>query len=196
MRGTKIIAGCTGFSVVDPEGTDTVAYDEVNAIVAYKIDAFTTDLVCCDIETGPPGGEQVRTLHEEIEGFDALMKRFEALPGFYRDWRWTVIQPPFAENRTLLFRRGGEAGCSMRTPASPDHQAGGSAAPAPGPGERRAMWRWVKRHAAFMLIMTFIIGVFSMAAWASGWNGLSVLWLVIGIPIGYWVLSFVERRIK
>lgn len=58
------------------------------------------------------------------------------------------------------------------------------------------MWRWVKRHAAWLLIMSFIMGVFSMAASASGRGGLLMLWLVIGIPIGYWVLSLVERRIK
>lgn len=58
------------------------------------------------------------------------------------------------------------------------------------------MWPRVKRHAAFMLIMTFIMGVFSMAVWASGWNGLLMLWLVIVFPIGIWVRPLVERRIK
>ena len=58
------------------------------------------------------------------------------------------------------------------------------------------MWLWVKRHAAFMLIMTFIMGVFSMAVWASGWNGLLMLWLVIVFPIGIWVRPLVERRIR
>jgi len=58
------------------------------------------------------------------------------------------------------------------------------------------MWLRVKKHAVFMLIMTFIMAIFSMAVWASGRNGLLALWLVIVFPIGIWIRSFVERRIK
>jgi len=58
------------------------------------------------------------------------------------------------------------------------------------------MWLIVRRTAAWLLIMSFIMAIFSMAASATGWSGLLMLWLVIGIPIGYGVISFVERRIK
>jgi hypothetical protein len=81
----------------------------VRAIVAYKIDELTTDLVCCDIVTGSSDGEQIRTIHEEIPGFSTFMTRFEALPGFNKQWRDAVILPPFAANRTTIYDRAANA---------------------------------------------------------------------------------------
>jgi hypothetical protein len=82
-----------------------VAFDEVSSIVAYKLDELTTDLVCCDIVIGAGDGEQIRTIHEELPGFDAAMKAFEALPGFDRRWRASVVLPPFATNQTVVYDR-------------------------------------------------------------------------------------------
>lgn len=61
MPKTEIIATDNGFAIVTPKRTDTVSFDEVSAIIAYKLDELTTDLVCCDIVTGSGDGEQVRT---------------------------------------------------------------------------------------------------------------------------------------
>ncbi|OBS53994.1 hypothetical protein A8B73_02965 [Methylosinus sp. 3S-1] len=91
--------------MVTSEGTEKISLDEVSVVVAYKIDELTTDLVCCDIVAGPEGDEQIRTIHEEISGFENLMTRLEALPGFDRKWREAVILPPFAENRTIIYKR-------------------------------------------------------------------------------------------
>ncbi len=55
--------------------------------------------------TGAGDGEQIRTIHEELPGFDALMARFETLPAFNRMWREEVILPPFAINRTVIYSR-------------------------------------------------------------------------------------------
>lgn len=82
-----------------------VSLDEVSAIVAYKLDEITTDLVCCDIVTGAGDGEQIRTIHEELLGFDAAMVGFDVLPGFDRKWRDAVILPPSAANRTVIYSR-------------------------------------------------------------------------------------------
>jgi hypothetical protein len=82
-----------------------VSFAEVSAIVAYKLDELTTDLVCCDIVTGAGHGKQIRTIHEELLGFDTAMKAFEALPGFDRQWREAVLLPPFATNRTVVYDR-------------------------------------------------------------------------------------------
>jgi len=105
MRKPEIIITDNGFAIVTTKATDAVLLDEVHAIVAYKIDELTTDLVCCDIVTGSGDGEQMRTIHEDIPGFDAVMARFEVLPGFNRQWRDAVILPHFATNRTTIYNR-------------------------------------------------------------------------------------------
>ena len=102
MRKPEIIATDRGFAIVTARGADAVSVDEVSAIVAYKLDELTTDLVCCDIVTGAGDGEQIRTIHEELPGFDAAMASFETLPDFNRKWRDAVILPPFAANRTVI----------------------------------------------------------------------------------------------
>jgi hypothetical protein len=87
MRKPEIITINNGFAIVTAKGSDTVSFDEVSAIVAYKLDALTTDLICCDIVTGAGDGERIRTIHEELLGFEAVMTSFEVLPGFDRKWR-------------------------------------------------------------------------------------------------------------
>lgn len=105
MRQPEIIVTDNGFAIVSARETDAVSLDDVREIVAYKIDELTTDLICCDIITGSGDGEQIRTIHEEIAGFDAIMARFEALPGFNLKWRNAVALPPFATNRITIYIR-------------------------------------------------------------------------------------------
>lgn len=105
MRKPEIITIDNGFEIVTGKGIDTVSFDEVSAIVAYKLDELTTDLICCDIVTGAGDGEQIRTIHEELPGFEAVMARFEMLPGFNGKWRDEVVDPPFATNRTVIYSR-------------------------------------------------------------------------------------------
>ncbi|WP_242201487.1 hypothetical protein [Sphingomonas hankookensis] len=109
MQKPEIITTDNDFAIVTAKATDAVSFDEVSAIVAYKLDELTTDLVCCDIVTGAGNGEKIRTIHEELPGFDATMKRFESLPGFDRQWRDAVILPPFATNRTVIYSRHASA---------------------------------------------------------------------------------------
>jgi hypothetical protein len=105
MQKPEIVTTDNGFAVVTAKSTDTVSFDEVSAIVAYKLDELSTDLVCCDIVTGAGDGEQIRTIHEDLPGFDAAMKAFEDLPGFDCQWRNAVVLPPFATNRTIVYDR-------------------------------------------------------------------------------------------
>jgi hypothetical protein len=62
-----------------------------------------TDLICCDIFTADGA---VRTVHEEMPGFEGLIATFEQLSGFAVDWRDKVIKPAFVENRTVVYKRG------------------------------------------------------------------------------------------
>lgn len=105
MRKPEIITSANGFAIVTAKETDAVALDEVRAVVVYKLDELTTDLVCCDIVTGAGDNEQIRTIHEELPGFEAAMRSFETLPGFNRQWRDAVVLPPFATNRTVAYER-------------------------------------------------------------------------------------------
>ncbi|MGX5711642.1 hypothetical protein ACWKWJ_02990 [Sphingopyxis terrae subsp. ummariensis] len=105
MRKPEIIVTDNEFAIVHAKATDAVSLDEVNEIIAYKIDELTADLVCCDIVTGSGDEQKIRTIHEEIPGFDALMARFETLPGFNSEWRDAVILPSFATNRTTIYNR-------------------------------------------------------------------------------------------
>lgn len=109
MRSPEIIATDNGFAIVTAKGADAVSLDEINAVVVYKLDEITTDLVCCDIVTGVGDGEQIRTIHEELPGFDLAMARLEALPAFNQTWRDEVTLPPFTTNRTTIYSRTGKA---------------------------------------------------------------------------------------
>lgn len=93
MRKPEIITTDHGFAIVTGNGADTVSLNDMSQIAAYKLDEPMTDLVCCDIVTGHGDGEQIRTIQEKLPGFDALMARFETLPGFDRRWRNEVIAP-------------------------------------------------------------------------------------------------------
>ena len=59
--------------------------------------------------TGAGDGEQIRTIHEELSGFDDAMASFETLPGFDHKWREAVILPPFAAKRTVIYSRADSA---------------------------------------------------------------------------------------
>lgn len=94
-----------GFTVTGTgRGTpDTVAFDQVQRVTAWKLDRLTTDLVCVEIVSGEAPGSLARTLTEDIPGFEALMRRLESLPGFDADWRAKVLLPPFRDCRTTIF---------------------------------------------------------------------------------------------
>ena len=101
MARKHITVAEDSFTITAPKHIETVRLDAVSAVVLYKRDELTTDLVCCDIVAEG----LVYFVHEEMTGFDTLIGRLEKLPGFDRGWREKVIHPPFAENRTIVFQR-------------------------------------------------------------------------------------------
>jgi hypothetical protein len=76
-------------------------------IVAYKRDLFTVDQVCFALQA--PDGHW-RTVTEDDPVWQALLERLERLDGFDLDWREKIIQPPFAENETVVFEAIGPSG--------------------------------------------------------------------------------------
>ena len=74
---------------------------DVRAVVFYKRDEITTDLICCDVEVAG----HVWTFHEEAAGWPDLIAHLSALPGFRTDWYKAVVSPPFATAETIAFDR-------------------------------------------------------------------------------------------
>jgi hypothetical protein len=105
-RSERIVVDAAAFRI---EGRGRAALDvaisDIARIIAYKRHMATVDLICFDIEVGAPGESIVYCVHEELEGFDELVARLESLEGFYVKWRDSVVQPPFAENRTPVYVR-------------------------------------------------------------------------------------------
>ena len=92
-----------GFTVAfDDVPSATVRWDQVREIVAFKEDLFSEDNVCFGFRCDDSGLYQSVGEHEvDFEAFSkAVISHF---PGFRKDWRNVVIQPPFAENWTVVW---------------------------------------------------------------------------------------------
>jgi hypothetical protein len=74
---------------------------EICAVIFYKRDEITTDLICCDVEVA---GHKW-TFHEESAGWSDLIGHLSALPSFRGDWYEAVVNPPFATAETIAFDR-------------------------------------------------------------------------------------------
>lgn len=74
---------------------------DIAAVVFYKRDEITTDLICCDVEVAG----RVSTFHEEAKGWPDLIEHLSALPGFRADWYEAVVSAAFAANETIAFDR-------------------------------------------------------------------------------------------
>jgi hypothetical protein len=96
-----------GFSVTTAESSSSQAsleWRDVNAVLAYKRDLYTMDLICLGFVT-PAGTIEV---HEDIQGWSQLIEQLPSrLPGVppLSDWWERVAKPPFASCVTKLFER-------------------------------------------------------------------------------------------
>lgn len=77
--------------------------DNVNQVVFYKKDELTTDLICCEITINTERGPVIWFVHEEGDEWERMLLEMEQLKGFDKSWHEKVINPPFAENRTIAF---------------------------------------------------------------------------------------------
>jgi hypothetical protein len=73
----------------------------IDAVVFYKRDEITTDLICCDVEVAG----RAWTFHEEAAGWKDLLAHLAGLPGFRTDWYAEVVHLPFAACETVEYRR-------------------------------------------------------------------------------------------
>lgn len=72
---------------------------DIDKVTFYKRDELTTDLICCDVATAGA----VRTFHEELPGWDALLQHLYKLPNFRTDWFASVSQSPFDASELVAF---------------------------------------------------------------------------------------------
>lgn len=85
----------------NPAILDQLPLSEIDAVVFYRRDEITTDLICCDVAIQG----RVWTFHEEAAGWQALTAHLSGLPRFCNDWYEAVVSPPFATNETIAFER-------------------------------------------------------------------------------------------
>lgn len=71
-------------------------------IEAFKHDLFGYDEITLAV-VDTAGGTLL--ISEEDDGYEALLQQLPGLfPGIRTDWYSVVVQPPFAENRTVLWK--------------------------------------------------------------------------------------------
>ena len=78
-------------------------WDEINAVMAYKIDLMTTDETRVVVSFGRP--EKVLKLSEEQEGFEVFIRTAERKLFFPEGWWERLVKPAFEPCETTLFRR-------------------------------------------------------------------------------------------
>ncbi len=111
----------SGFVVRQDEGiSESVDWTEVEFIYTYKVDCYTIDMIW--LAFGVAGRHEIH-IREETGGFESLMSAMNrAFPNIDQEWYVKVMQPPFAENLTLLYRRQSEA----EHPVGPEQPLGDS----------------------------------------------------------------------
>ncbi len=100
---TEIRLTDDGFSVAKSQREIfSLRWNDIQEIVAFKRDLFTTDLVCFSFSTSDASFE----VNEEVRGFSSLESALgKELPGFDNTWRYKVIKPAFAPNRAVIYRK-------------------------------------------------------------------------------------------
>lgn len=98
---TQIDLDPTGFTI----SGQSIRWQDVTKIVAYKRDCFGTDLICLLIATQAPAIE----INEEATGWQPFLDAAQQnLPGMvpFETWFPQVAFPAFELNPTTLFARG------------------------------------------------------------------------------------------
>jgi hypothetical protein len=91
-----------GFQIRLLSGIIRIAWNEVQEIQIYKADLITTDVICADLILDIT----IVTVTEETSGWETLMKEAESqLKGFDVHWYDKIVQLPFAEDRTTVYKR-------------------------------------------------------------------------------------------
>lgn len=94
-----------GFVKVVGASSREIRWSEIDEVLGYKWDAITRDMIV--IRFTLVGDVDWVEVTDEEDGFSDLMDALvQKLPAMAADWFERLGQPPFAENRTILFKRG------------------------------------------------------------------------------------------
>jgi hypothetical protein len=86
------------------DDTIGVKWCEVKRVFTYKVDCWGYDVIWLAFETYD--SERVVHVSEDAEHFSKLMKALaRVFPEIDPEWYIKVMQPPFAENFTILVER-------------------------------------------------------------------------------------------
>ena len=101
VRNVRILSDSFITTAID-ESSQTVEWWDVARVVTYKVDCYAYDTIWLAFVRKSDHSEV--HIPEDSEGFmdlaSALVARF---PGVSPEWFFDVMQPPFAENFTILF---------------------------------------------------------------------------------------------
>ncbi|RJR44164.1 MAG: hypothetical protein C4576_13340 [Desulfobacteraceae bacterium] len=97
----------TGFVVSGlpfKQPSSEVKWDEIDQILGYKRDLFTTDLICWGFHA--PQDDKTVEVHEEMLGFKELEETVGLRFGIkLEDWFHKVAFPPFAPSVTRIWAK-------------------------------------------------------------------------------------------
>jgi len=89
-----------GFEIVLESSREKVRWASIERIIAYKVDLFTTDLICLDIEFN---GKKL-TISEEVPGWFQFIKKVNStLSDIPKNWELQVANPAFQANCTTIY---------------------------------------------------------------------------------------------
>jgi len=99
----RVLVQEDGFVRKDDD-TIEVKWREVKRVFTYKVDCCSYDVIWLAFETYD--SERVVHVSEDAEDFSELMQALgRVFPEIDPEWYIKVMQPPFAENFTILFER-------------------------------------------------------------------------------------------
>ena len=91
-----------GFTIDLKNGKRRICWKDIERLEGYKRDLMTFDQVCLDIISN----ETIITISEDTDGFESFIEKLKnQFPSIDKDWDWKIIQPAFATNFTVLFKR-------------------------------------------------------------------------------------------
>jgi hypothetical protein len=111
----RIICDNVSLSVKRDEQEVRMEWAWIEEIYAYKMDLFTTDMICLSLISTT--GKLALEIHEEMAGYHDMQAYLERMLPRYSasDWFSDIAFPAFAENRKLIWKRKTEPNQSLQT---------------------------------------------------------------------------------
>ncbi len=100
-KNIRIISN--GFELYNADSLETYNFDDIESIFAFKVDLYVIDSICLEFIFKD---ETHIRCNEDQKGWDELMEKIgSSFKLLDESWYFTVMQPPFETNLTLIFDR-------------------------------------------------------------------------------------------